>query len=143
MNYLNVGIGLAFPIDQSRFDAFNSPLRLDQANPSEEFIEFVTTLLNQADSLERFKEISMALPAAKSRIPVAIGDLAVVLTDYVDTVEDPAHKSGGYEVQVIYDNGDITVLSGDLLPHITPAQVAALVAFMDGLRVQAVNEILG
>jgi len=84
----------------------------------------------------------MALPAAQARIPVAIGDLAVVLTDYVETVGEPAHKSGGYEVQVVYDNGDIVVLSGDLLPHITPVQTAALVAFMDGLRVQAVTEIL-
>ena len=84
----------------------------------------------------------MAFEQAISRTPVAIRDLSVVLVDYVATGEQPARQAARYEVQVEYDTGEIIVKQGDLVPHITPAQITALQAFIAALRMQAVTQIL-
>lgn len=80
---------------------------------------------------------------AISRSPVAIRDLSVVLVDYVETDEEhPARQEGRYEVQVEYSTGEIVIKSGNLVPHITTAQINALKAFLTSLRAQAVEQIL-
>lgn len=84
----------------------------------------------------------MPLPQAVTRIPEAIEDISVVLTDYIAAGEEPARQSGDYSVQVRYDNGEIKVASGDLVPHLTAGQITALMGFMDSLRVKAEEEIL-
>ena len=88
----------------------------------------------------------MPLPRAISRIPESIADLSVVLTDYVADGEEPARQEGRFEVQVVYDNGEVKLIQGDLVPHLTPhltqGQVDQLIAFMDMLRAKAESEIL-
>ena len=84
----------------------------------------------------------MAFDPATIKTPVAIRDLSVVLVDYVAVGDEPARQAARYEVQVEYDNGDIVVKQGDLVPHITAEQIAALQEFIAGLRVQAEEQIL-
>ena len=83
-----------------------------------------------------------AFDQAISRTPVAIRDLSVVLVDYVANGDEPARRTARYEVQVEYDTGEIVVLQGDLVPHITQLQIDALIAFIAGLRIQAEEQIL-
>ena len=83
----------------------------------------------------------MPLPQAATRTPEAIEDLSITLTDYIAT-DEPAHQSADYSVQVKYNNGEITVMAGDLVPHLSSAQRTALMGFMDTLRVKAEEEIL-
>jgi len=83
-----------------------------------------------------------AFDPAVSRTPVAIRDLSVVLVDYVETGGEPAHQAARFEVQVEYDTGEIIVRQGNLVPHITSAQITALISFIAGLRAQAVEQIL-
>ncbi len=84
----------------------------------------------------------MPLPTAASRIPESIADFSVVLTDYVADGEDPAHQEGRFEVQVVYNNGYIKLIQGDLVPHLTSGQITALMGFLDSLRTKAEQEIL-
>ncbi len=83
----------------------------------------------------------MPLPQALTRTPEAIEDISITLTDYIAT-DEPAHKSGEYSAQVRYDDGEIKLMTGDLVPHLTQGQIDALMGFMDDMRVKAVNEIL-
>jgi hypothetical protein len=91
----------------------------------------------------------MPLGKAKSRIPTAIGDLSIVLTDFIDADGPhgpiPAHQEGRYEVQVL--NGDDVVMrvaQGNLVPHLgdSPITVQQLVAWLNWLRTKAEQEIL-
>ena len=84
----------------------------------------------------------MAFDKAEARIPVAVRDLSITLVDHSEVSDRAAYQSARYSVQVGYDNGDIEVMNGDLVPHITTAQIEALQAFIAGLRVQAAAEIL-
>jgi len=84
----------------------------------------------------------MPLPQAQSRIPESIADLSVVLTDYIAVGEEPARQEGRFEVQVVYDNGEIKLIQGNLVPHLTAGQISALMGFMDFLRNKAEEEIL-
>jgi len=84
----------------------------------------------------------MPLPQAMSRIPESIADISVILTDYIAAGEEPARKAAEYSVQVRYDNGEIRVLTGDLVPHLTAGQIDALMGFMDDMRTKAIGEIL-
>jgi hypothetical protein len=83
-----------------------------------------------------------AFDQAISRTPVAIRDISVVLVDYVASGDEPARQAARFEVQVEYDNGEIITKQGDLVPYITQAQIDALIGFIAGLRVQAVEQIL-
>ena len=83
----------------------------------------------------------MPLPQAATRTPEAIEDISITLTDYI-AAEDPARKAADYSVQVKYDDGEIKVLTGDLVPHLTPAQITGLMDFMDIMRTKAEEEML-
>ena len=83
----------------------------------------------------------MPLPQAITRTPEAIEDISIILTDYIAT-DEPAHQSADYSVQVKYDDGEIKVMTGDLVPHLSPAQITALMGFMDDMRTKAESEIL-
>ncbi len=83
----------------------------------------------------------MAFDKAITAVPTAIEDISITLTDYIAT-DEPARQTAEYSVQVHYDDDEIKVLTGDLVPHLTPAQITALMGFMDDLRVKAGAEIL-
>lgn len=83
----------------------------------------------------------MSLPKAETRTPDTIEDISITLTDYIAT-DEPARQAAEYSAQVRYDNDEIKVLTGDLVPHLTPAQITALMGFMDDLRTKAEAEIL-
>ena len=88
----------------------------------------------------------MPLPRAVSRIPESIADLSVVLTDYIENQasegEPEVYKTARFEVQVKYDNGEIKLIQGDLVPHLTSQQITGLLGFMSVLRTKAESEIL-
>ena len=83
----------------------------------------------------------MPLPQALTRTPEAIEDLSITLTDYIAT-DEPARQTAEYSVQVRYSDGEIKVLTGDLVPHLTSSRITALKAFMTEIRVKAEEEIL-
>ena len=67
--------------------------------------------------------------------PASIGDISVVLTDYAS--EDTT-ATARYEVQVRdADGGMVSLKQGDLVPHLTAAQISGLMALMANLREKA------
>ena len=84
----------------------------------------------------------MPLPTAESRTPESIADLIVVLTDYIEDGDQEARQEGRFEVQVVYNNGEIKLIQGDLVPHLTGPQKTALLGFLATLRTKAEQEIL-
>ncbi len=83
----------------------------------------------------------MPLPKALTRTPEAIEDISITLTDYIAT-DEPAKQEASYSVQVMYNDGEIKVLTGDLVPHLTPSRITALKGFMTEIRTKAEEEIL-
>ena len=76
----------------------------------------------------------MAFTPEQPKTPVAIGDIAVVLTDHDGSSSDEVH----YEVQVLQADGSMfRHATGDLVPHLTPQQKSALQAFMASMRTLA------
>ena len=75
----------------------------------------------------------MAFTPEPPKTPASIGDISVVLTDYVgatDTVR--------YEVQVLQAGGSIfRVATGNLVSHLTAGQISALQSFMAAMRTLA------
>jgi hypothetical protein len=82
----------------------------------------------------------MAFTQEAPRTPTAIADIEVRLFS-----PDPlgeATPAAEYSVQVRYSDGNIRALTGNLVPHLTQAQINALLNFMASLRTQAVDQIL-
>lgn len=76
----------------------------------------------------------MAFTPEQPKTPVAIGDIAVILTDHDGIETDEV----GYEVQVLQADGSMFRLAtGDLVPHLTPQQISALQSFMASMRTLA------
>lgn len=70
----------------------------------------------------------------QSKIPAAIGDIAVILTDHDGIETDEV----GYEVQILQaDDSIFRVATGNLVPHLTTQQITALQAFMANVRTLA------
>jgi len=88
----------------------------------------------------------MTFDKATTRTPVSIEDLSVVLTDYTENQaeegEPEVYQTGRFEVQVKYSTGEIKLIQGDLVPHLTTAQITGLMGFMDDMRAKAESEIL-
>jgi len=77
----------------------------------------------------------MAFDPAAPKVPTSIGDISVVLTDYIDE-ETPSTAT--YEVQVKdADGGMFALEQGDLVPHLSSAQVTGLLALMAEIRTKA------
>ena len=93
----------------------------------------------------------MAFPRQPPIVPAGIREVRVVLTDRSawgdpgdpEVGYEPAYKAARYVAVVEMDNADTRELSGDLIPYLTQAQIAALLDFMADLRVKAEREILG
>lgn len=84
----------------------------------------------------------MAFTQEPTRTPQAIGSVVVILKDAFNEEGSP-YQSAHFDIQVELSDGSVIVRRGDLVPHITPAQRSALMTFMEGLRTQAEQEVLG
>ena len=82
----------------------------------------------------------MAFPLEPIRVPVSIRDISIPLFDPDPLGEET--QGVRYSVQVIFDNGDIAVRTGDLVPELTPTQITDLQAFMAAMRTKAIAEFL-
>ena len=83
------------------------------------------------------------MPFTKSttRTPKSIGQLVVHL--YSDA---NGSKRATYDLRILDQDGAVISSDsdhGDLLPYLTQVQINSLIAFMDGLRTQAVSQIIG
>jgi len=83
----------------------------------------------------------MTFTPAETSVPVSIQRLQVILVNE-DDGDGGYNRSARFILRVLYSDDDVKSLSGDLVPHITPQQASALVAFMDTLRAQAEEQIL-
>jgi len=80
------------------------------------------------------------------RTPESLGTIVVVLKDTFiaeDGGEPAPYQSAAFQVNVILDDGTTISRRGNLVPHITAAQRTGLMAFMESLRTQAEEQILG
>lgn len=82
----------------------------------------------------------MAFPLEPTRIPVSIRDIAIPLFDPDPLGEEI--QGVEYEVQVVFDNGEIVVRTGDLVPELTPTQITDLQTFLADMRTKAEAEFL-
>jgi hypothetical protein len=82
--------------------------------------------------------------------PVAILGLNVTLVDVParGDAEDPegagytpARKEAWYRIEVSMSDGSIKTLQGDLVPHLSGAQITGLMDFMTDVRAKAEAEI--
>jgi len=92
----------------------------------------------------------MTFVKAQSKIPAAIGDISVVLIDCetapLDADGNPQEdlrQQVRFEVQVKDANGEIIqMMTGNLVPHLTPVQITELRSFLNAIRTKAETEIL-
>jgi hypothetical protein len=82
----------------------------------------------------------MAFSAEPVLTPTAIGEITVHLHSPDPTTIDESRAR--YTVQVRYSDGSTRVVSGNLVPHLSQAQINGLLGFMDSMRVQAIAQIL-
>ena len=77
----------------------------------------------------------MAFEAEQAKIPASIGDISVVLTDYID---EETQSTATFEAQILQADGSIfRIPSGDLTPHLNAAQISGLQTLMADLRTKA------
>lgn len=82
----------------------------------------------------------MAFVKETSRTPNVIADISVELFDPAPgSVEIGAVT---YSVQIIFSDGSVQVRSGNLIPHLSQAQINSLLAFMATIRLKATAEFL-
>jgi hypothetical protein len=82
----------------------------------------------------------MGFTKGTSRVPTGIGSLVVTLISNAD-----GSKSANYNLKVLDQDGQRIPYSGDtgdLVPYLTQEQITALISFMDGLRAQAIAQII-
>lgn len=82
----------------------------------------------------------MAFVREPVKTPNAIGDIGIELFNPDPTGTGVAGAT--YSVQVRYSDGSLSVLTGNLVPHLTQAQINSLLAFTAAMRTKAVAEIL-
>ncbi len=82
----------------------------------------------------------MAFPLEPTRIPVSIRDISIDLFD-----PDPLGgevQAVRYSVQIEFDNGEVVVRTGNLVPQLTPTQITQLQTFLADMRTKAIAEFL-
>lgn len=82
----------------------------------------------------------MAFPLEPTRIPVSIRDISIDLFDPDPLGEEVQGVT--YSVQIVFDNGDLVVRNGDLVPQLTAQQITDLQVFMATMRTKAEGEFL-
>ena len=76
----------------------------------------------------------MSFQPEQPKVPAAIGDIAVIITDHDGIETDEV----GYEVQIPQADGAIfRVAIGSLIPHLTQQQIDGLKSFMANMRTLA------
>ena len=64
----------------------------------------------------------MAFTAEQARIPTSLGDISVVLTDYIDP---ETQDTASTDIQLCESGGSLfKVVSGDLVPHMSSDWIA-------------------
>jgi hypothetical protein len=82
----------------------------------------------------------MAFSQESNRTPTSIGTIHVTLQD-PDGVA--GNRGARYVLEVEDQDGDVMrTLNGDLVPHLSSAQINAIQDFLDDIRAKAVNEVL-
>jgi hypothetical protein len=78
-----------------------------------------------------------------NRVPSEISTLEITLLDTTEEDDPRGPKAALYRITVEDQYGQpMNHYNGDLVPHLTSAQVQGLLDFMDDLRSQAESEIL-
>ena len=82
----------------------------------------------------------MAFTRQANNVPTSIGRIVIRLVDGDGTT---GNQRTLFKVQVLNASGDeFETLTGNLVPHLTGAQITAIQDFLDDIRTQAENEIL-
>ena len=79
----------------------------------------------------------MALPALEARTPTSIKAIVIALYSSIEDVDGVPTDVRGikYRYTPADQYGfDMLTKDGDLVPHLTPEQIAALQSFMDDMR---------
>jgi len=84
----------------------------------------------------------MAFDAEPTRTPTSIGNIIITLKDAVSPPSASPYQAAYFDIQIVFSDGTYITRTGDLVPHITPAQRQGLIDFMDSLRTQAESEVL-
>jgi hypothetical protein len=87
----------------------------------------------------------MTFTPAQPRTPTAIGSVVIILKDRPAMESQPASKTVSYDVAVLDQDGrrmDVPQDTGNLAPHLTQAQINALIQFMTDMRAKAEAELL-
>jgi len=87
----------------------------------------------------------MAFQPPETQIPTEILTVVVVLKDRLEHDDEPASQTAHYQLVVLDQNGQRLDWPGDqgnLVPHLTPQEIAQLEAFMTMLRTRAEAAIL-
>jgi len=82
----------------------------------------------------------MAFAKESTRTPIRIAAIEVCL--YSPDPLGVEVSGANYAVQVVYSTGEVRALTGNLVPHLTTAQINSLQSFMATLRLKAQSEIL-
>jgi len=82
----------------------------------------------------------MAFAKELTRTPERIAAIEVCL--YSPDPLGVEVSGANYSAQVVYSTGEVRALTGNLVPHLTTAQINSLVAFMQVIRTKAESEIL-
>ena len=83
----------------------------------------------------------MAFEREQTRIPESIEDISIELYSLVQD-DDSLQYGANFSVQVGMSTGEIRVVTGDLMPHLTQQQINSLRSFIDAMRTKAEQEIL-
>ena len=82
----------------------------------------------------------MAFPTEPVRTPTAIADIEIRLYSPDPTGSETARAE--YSVQVRFSDNSVRVVAGDLVPHLSQAQINGLLNFVADMRTKANTEIL-
>ena len=78
-----------------------------------------------------------------TKIPTEISTIEINLWVTTDKHDPRAPKGAEYKIHIDDQNGrTMNYVSGDLVPHLTPAQVQWLLKFMDDIKAQAEAQVL-
>lgn len=83
----------------------------------------------------------MAFTPEPTRTPTDIQDMEIRLIS-LKNGGGVVTKTARFDIQVLFNTGEIKLLSGNLIPHLTGPQITQLNNFMDALRTQAETQIL-
>lgn len=81
----------------------------------------------------------MAFSEEPTRTPNAIGAIDIKIHT---TGPSGAGGAVDYSVKIVFSDGSVVVRSGDLLPHLSQAQINGLISFMNDMRTKAESEFL-